>query len=70
LAIVLSYYYPRGRWLFTIFAGLAMLQRLDAHAHYLSDVLAGAALAFLLAAIYAQLKNRQQAGLQISADQC
>jgi membrane-associated phospholipid phosphatase len=60
LAIALSQYYPRGRWLFAIFAALAMLQRLDAHAHYLSDVLAGAALAFFLAAIYAQLKNRRQ----------
>ncbi|HEY2410725.1 MAG TPA: phosphatase PAP2 family protein [Pirellulaceae bacterium] len=62
LAIALSSFYPRGRWLFTIFAGLAMLQRLDAHAHYLSDVLAGAALAFFLAAIYARFNNYQQPG--------
>jgi membrane-associated phospholipid phosphatase len=62
LAIALSQLYPRGRWLFAIFATLAMLQRLDAHAHYASDVLAGAALAFFIAAIYARFNNRQQPG--------
>lgn len=50
LAIGLSGLYPRGRWLFAAFAGLAMLQRLEADAHYCSDVLAGAGVAFVVAA--------------------
>lgn len=54
LAIALSTFYPRGRWLFAIFASLAMVQRLEAHAHYLSDVLAGAAIAFFVASAYAR----------------
>jgi len=62
LAIGLSRFYPRGRWLFAIFAALAMLQRLEADAHYLSDVFAGAALAFFLAAIYGRLNNNRQPG--------
>lgn len=50
LAIGLSFLYPRGRWLFAAFAILAMLQRLEADAHYCSDVLAGAGVAFVVAA--------------------
>src|SRR4029078_10475841 len=57
LAIALSHLYPRGRWLFAMFAALAMLQRLDAHAHYVSDILAGAALAFFIAAVYARFNQ-------------
>jgi membrane-associated phospholipid phosphatase len=45
LAIVLTALYPRGRWLFALFAVLAAAQRLDTTAHYLSDTLAGAAIA-------------------------
>jgi membrane-associated phospholipid phosphatase len=45
LAIVLSRYYPQGRWLFVFFAILAALQRIDSGAHFPSDTLAGAALA-------------------------
>jgi membrane-associated phospholipid phosphatase len=62
LAIGLSHFYPRGRWLFAIFAALAMLQRLDARAHYVSDVLAGAALAFFVAAIYARVSQNGAKG--------
>lgn len=51
LAIGLSCLYPRGRWLFAAFAILAMFQRIEADAHYCSDVLAGAALSFLVAAV-------------------
>jgi membrane-associated phospholipid phosphatase len=50
LAIGLSALYPRGRWLFTLFALLAMTQRIEAQAHYLSDVLAGAAIGCLVGA--------------------
>jgi len=50
LAIGLSALYPRGRWLFALFALLAMTQRIEAQAHYLSDVLAGAAIGCLVGA--------------------
>lgn len=51
LAIGLSALYPRGRWLFASFATLAVLQRVEALAHYLSDTMAGAALACLVCGI-------------------
>lgn len=43
LAIVLAYYYPRGRWLFPLFAALAGFQRVIDMRHFLSDVFWGAA---------------------------
>jgi membrane-associated phospholipid phosphatase len=51
LAIGLWALYPRGRWLFLAFAGLASFQRVAAGAHFLSDVLAGAALGCLVSAV-------------------
>jgi membrane-associated phospholipid phosphatase len=51
LALGLAWLYPRGRWLFIIFATLAALQRIMCDAHYVSDTLAAAALAFLFAGI-------------------
>jgi membrane-associated phospholipid phosphatase len=51
LAVALSMLYPRGRWLFAFLAALAAFQRLEFRAHYLSDVLAGAALGCLVGAI-------------------
>jgi membrane-associated phospholipid phosphatase len=51
LAIALAYYYPQGRWLFACFATLAATQRIASGAHYLSDTLAGAALACLVSAL-------------------
>jgi membrane-associated phospholipid phosphatase len=50
LAVGLAALYPRGRWLFFTFAVLAGLQRIDAQAHFTSDVLAGAALGCLISA--------------------
>jgi membrane-associated phospholipid phosphatase len=50
LAAALAGLYPRGRWLFAGFAVLAGTQRIEAQAHFLSDVLAGAALGCLVAA--------------------
>jgi membrane-associated phospholipid phosphatase len=50
LAIGLSALYPRGRWLFALFALLAMVQRIEARAHFPSDVLAGAAIGCLVGA--------------------
>lgn len=55
LAIALSVAYPRGRWLFAAFAVLAAVQRLQANAHFLSDVLAAAALALLWSWILARV---------------
>lgn len=51
LAVVLSLYYPRGRWLFAAFAVLACVQRLQENAHFLSDTLAGAAVGCLIAGL-------------------
>ena len=47
LAIGLCWAYPRGKWLFLTFAGLAGVQRMAADAHYASDVLAATSLACL-----------------------
>jgi membrane-associated phospholipid phosphatase len=55
LAIGLAALYPRGRWLFVLFAVLACLQRIEAQAHFASDVLAGAALGCIAGAILASL---------------
>lgn len=50
LATALAVLYPRGRWLFAVFAILACIQRLEAQAHFTSDILAGAALGCLVGA--------------------
>lgn len=50
LAIGLACLYPRGWWWFACLAALAAVQRLAAEAHYLSDVLAGAAVGCVAAA--------------------
>jgi membrane-associated phospholipid phosphatase len=50
LAIGLGWVFPRGVWLFAIFAMMASLQRLTSGAHFPSDVLAGASIACLSAA--------------------
>ncbi len=51
LACGLSFVYPRGWWLFFIYAGLAGLQRVVSGAHFPSDVLAGAAFGMLVGGI-------------------
>jgi membrane-associated phospholipid phosphatase len=48
-AACLVWLYPRGRWLFPIFAVLVGCQRIQSGAHFLSDVLAGAALGSIVA---------------------
>jgi membrane-associated phospholipid phosphatase len=53
LAVALSVLYPRGRWLFAALAVLACLQRIEGQAHFLSDVLTGAALGCLVGAVCA-----------------
>ncbi len=51
LACGLAWLYPRGRWLFVVFAVLAMMQRIESGAHFVSDTLAGAAIASLTAGL-------------------
>ena len=58
MAIALSYAYPKGRPLFFTMAALASLQRIVAGAHYPSDVLFSAALAFTLALVWAWFTHR------------
>jgi membrane-associated phospholipid phosphatase len=50
LAVALSTLYPRGWWLFAAIAALSGLQRIESESHFLSDVLAGAALGCLIGA--------------------
>jgi membrane-associated phospholipid phosphatase len=57
LAIGLSMLYPRGKWLFAAFALLAAVQRIEAQAHFCSDVLAGAAVGCLVSAAVANLSR-------------
>jgi membrane-associated phospholipid phosphatase len=52
LALALAALYPRGRWLFASFAVLAGLQRIEAQAHFASDVLAGAAVGCMVGAAW------------------
>jgi len=49
LAIGLAWCYPRGRWLFALFAFLAAAQRVESSAHFVSDTFVGAAIACLIA---------------------
>ncbi|WP_425614671.1 phosphatase PAP2 family protein [Anatilimnocola sp. NA78] len=51
LALALSILYPRGTWWFLLLAALAMIQRVVSSAHYLSDTLAGAAVACFFTAV-------------------
>lgn len=50
LAIALSRLYPKASWLFAVYAFLAASQRIAVGAHFVSDTLAGAAVAFLFSA--------------------
>jgi membrane-associated phospholipid phosphatase len=45
----LSWLYPNGRRLFPLVAALVACQRIEASAHFLSDVLCGAAIGYLVA---------------------
>lgn len=51
LALALSIFYPKATWWFFFLAGMALLQRVESRAHYLSDTLAGAAVACLVTAL-------------------
>ena len=47
LALALGWLYPKGKWLFLLLALLVACQRIECGAHYLSDVLCGAAVSCL-----------------------
>jgi len=49
MAVMLSAYYPRGRSYFIAMAALCGLHRMQANAHYFSDILVGAAVGTLVA---------------------
>jgi membrane-associated phospholipid phosphatase len=51
MAISLMVVYPRARWLFCLAPLLVAYQRMDSGAHFLSDVLFGAAVGCIVAAI-------------------
>ena len=51
LAIGLAWLYPRGKWLFVVFAAFAMFQRVVVRAHFPSDVFWGGGLGSILAGI-------------------
>ncbi len=51
LAIALAWLYPRGRWLFFALAVLVGLHRIASSAHYISDVLFGAAIGCLIGSL-------------------
>ncbi len=54
LALGLSWLFPRGRWLFLTLACLAATQRIAFEAHWLSDVVAGAAVGVMTAGALTQ----------------
>ncbi len=69
LAIGLSLVFRRAWWIFAVLATLASLQRLESGAHYLSDVLAGGAIAFLVAAFLVSIPQlREQLELNKTTD--
>ncbi len=55
LAIGLTLVLPRGKWFFCGLAVLTMIQQVADRAHFLSDVLAGAAIGFVWTVIFLRL---------------
>jgi membrane-associated phospholipid phosphatase len=49
--LALSVVFPRGRWLFRVLAALVALQRIESGAHFLSDTLFAASVAYAVAMI-------------------
>ena len=57
-AVALTRLYPRGAGFFSFFAALAILQRLDVGAHYVSDVVFGAMIGVLVSGLVAKWAPR------------
>jgi membrane-associated phospholipid phosphatase len=51
LAYGLTYFYPRGKWVFASFTALVFFQRLQTGAHFVSDALAGMAVGWGVAVV-------------------
>jgi membrane-associated phospholipid phosphatase len=78
LAIGLAWVFPKGRWLFFGVAALGSMQRVVSFAHWPSDVLCGAAIAFVMAGAMTQnwgfgyflgrFENRNQVRLLVEDD--
>ncbi len=66
LATALAILYPRGRWLFYVVAVLVCVQRVFARAHYVSDVIAGATIGFVLCRLLMDAMNRRQSGRRVT----
>lgn len=58
-AVALSAVYPRGRWWFFTLAVLVGLHRIQSSAHYLSDVLCGAALGWVVGRLLLRCAGRE-----------
>ena len=58
-ATCLSVTYPQARWWFALLAALAGLQRIDAGAHFPSDVLAGATLGVVCGSLTMRIRHRK-----------
>jgi membrane-associated phospholipid phosphatase len=64
LAVMLGAAYPRGRWWFATLAVLVGLHRIQASAHYPSDVCVGAALGWLTGQVCLMLTMRWRAAAE------
>ena len=69
LAVILSDFYPRGRWYFTFLAILVGLQRVQVSAHFPSDVFGGAIVGWLIGSMCLILNARQQGSLGQAGNQ-
>jgi membrane-associated phospholipid phosphatase len=57
LAVGLTWLYPRGKWLFMLFAVLAAGQRIESMYHFLSDTICGAAIGVAVASWSTRTKS-------------
>jgi membrane-associated phospholipid phosphatase len=60
LAVMLTAYYPRGRWYFASLAVLVGLQRVQVAAHFPSDVFAGAIVGWMTASLCLIMQDWRQ----------
>ncbi len=51
-AVLMSHLFPRGKWLFGVTAALVAVQRLEVCEHFVSDVLVGATVGWLIGQAY------------------
>ncbi len=51
-AVLMSHLFPRGKWLFGITAALVAVQRIEVCEHFISDVLVGATVGWLVGQAY------------------